>query len=136
MTALTQNRNTPRRETTRHTDPVAADVVIFAGALVALNAAGNAVPASTATGLVPRGRANEHVDTTGLAAGALSVTSDVGVFRFANSAAADEITRAHIGDVAYIVDDQTVALTDGTGTRSAAGTIRDVDAAGVWVEIA
>ena len=52
-----------------------------------------------------------------------------------NSAAGDAITRAEIGDVCYIVDDETVAKTNGTSTRSAAGTIRDVDAQGVWVEI-
>ncbi|MFB0515162.1 MAG: hypothetical protein ACETWG_00985, partial [Candidatus Neomarinimicrobiota bacterium] len=33
----------------------------------------------------------------------------------------------------YIVDDQTVAKTDGTGTRSPAGFIEDVDSNGVWV---
>ncbi|KAK0329991.1 hypothetical protein LTR94_034588, partial [Friedmanniomyces endolithicus] len=57
-----------------------------------------------------------------------------GQFRWANSAAADAITRAEIGDPAYIVDDQTVAKTNGGATRSVAGTIRDVDAQGVWVE--
>ncbi|MCY1460857.1 hypothetical protein D9M71_784510 [compost metagenome] len=57
------------------------------------------------------------------------------MFAFANSAAGDEITRADIGATAYIVDDQTVAKTDGTSTRSVAGTIRDVDSDGVWVEI-
>ncbi|CUH67985.1 hypothetical protein TG4357_03322 [Thalassovita gelatinovora] len=50
-----------------------------------------------------------------------------------NSAAADEITIADIGNKAYAVDDQTVAKTDGTATRSPAGIIDDVDANGVWV---
>ena len=36
---------------------------------------------------------------------------------------------------AYIVDDQTVAKTNGSSTRSAAGTIVDVDAQGVWVRV-
>jgi hypothetical protein len=31
------------------------------------------------------------------------------------------------------VDDQTVAKTDGTGARSVAGKVFDVDSGGVWV---
>ena len=44
-----------------------------------------------------------------------------------------EITAADIDASAYIVDDETVAKTDGGGTRSIAGTIKQVDAAGVWI---
>ena len=50
-------------------------------------------------------------------------------------AEADLIARAEIGDTCFAVDDQTVAKTDGSESRSAAGIIRDVDAQGVWVEI-
>jgi hypothetical protein len=135
MTALTADRDTPRRDGVQYSDPVAAATVIYAGSLVVLDASGDAVPASTATGLIVRGIAQEHVDNGAGAAGDLRVETRRGVFRLANSAAADLITRAEIGDTAYIVDDQTVAKTDGTGTRSAAGVIRDVDAAGVWVQI-
>jgi len=45
------------------------------------------------------------------------------------------IAAAEIGTYCYIVDDQTVAKTDGTATRSSAGKVFDVDAQGVWVEI-
>ena len=58
-----------------------------------------------------------------------------GNFCLANSAGADEITAADIGKVCYIVDNQTVAKTDGTATRSPAGIVDDVDDAGVWVNI-
>ena len=34
----------------------------------------------------------------------------------------------------YIVDDETVAKTDGTATRSAAGKVVGLDSDGVWVE--
>ena len=68
-------------------------------------------------------------------AGDINVETERGVFRFENSASADAITRAEIGDTAYIVDDQTVAKTNGSSTRSAAGTIVDVDAQGVWVRV-
>ncbi|MBB4287792.1 hypothetical protein [Roseospira goensis] len=134
MAALTADRDTPRRAVTTFTDPVAAGAVIHAGALVMLDADGYAVPAATATGLTPRGRAAEAV-TGGGADGDVTVRVERGCFRWANSSGADEITRAHIGAAAYAVDDQTVAATDGTGTRSACGTIRDVDAQGVWVEV-
>ena len=60
---------------------------------------------------------------------------EAGVFAFANSAAADEIADSDAGSDCYIVDDNTVALTDGTPTRSVAGKIVRVDDDGVWVRI-
>jgi len=135
MAALTQDRNTPRRDGVQFNDPVAASTRIFAGSLVCLNAAGDAVPGSTSTTLTARGLAHAHVDNRDGAAGAQSIESRRGTFQFANSASTDEITRADIGELAYIVDDQTVAKTDATSTRSVAGTIADVDSAGVWVTI-
>ncbi len=131
MAALTTDRNTPEIAGRSFGDPVAAGAVIFAGAMVVLDASGNAAPASTATGLTGRGRAREYVDNSDGAAGDAVVPVDRGVFCFANNG---EVTRAHINDPAYAVDDQTVAPTDGGGTRSAVGTIRNVDAFGVWVE--
>lgn len=134
MTALTGNRNTPRREDrTIEEHPVKGGVEIFAGALVCLDASGWAVPGATATGLIALGRAEKR--RAAASNGAVTVPIRRGVFCFANSGSTDAITRAEIGDPAYIVDDQTVAKTNGSGTRSAAGTIRDVDAQGVWVEI-
>lgn len=135
MTALTKDRNTKRRDGVQFNDPVAASTRIFAGSLVCLNASGFAVPGSTATTLKARGVAQEHVDNSTGGAGALRVETRRGVFPFANSAATDEITRVDIGADAYIVDDQTVAKTHATNSRSVAGVIRDVDSDGVWVEI-
>lgn len=133
--ALSKDRNIKRRDGLLFNDPVAGATRIFAGSLVCLNAAGNAVPGSTATTLKARGVAQEHIDNRDGAIGALRIETRRGTFPFANSAAADEITRADIGATAYIVDDQTVAKTSGTNTRSAAGVIRDVDSDGVWIEI-
>ncbi len=132
MPALTADRNTPRRDGVDYVDPVAAGAVIYAGALVALNAAGYLVPGSTATGLIARGVAQESADNSAGADGAISVPVMSGAFRMANDGS---VGRADIGGTAYIVDDQTVANNDATGTRSAAGTIKDVDSAGVWVSI-
>ena len=134
MTALTADRNTPRRldrEIEAH--PVKGGARIFAGALVMLDADGWAIAGAAGVGLVAVGRADEAVAAT--ANGNAGVRTRRGVLRFANSGGADAITRAEIGDPAYVVDDQTLAKTNGSGTRSAAGIIRDVDAQGVWVEI-
>jgi len=131
MAALTEDRPTPQRSGVDFVDPVAAAATIYAGALVVLDASGNAAPGSTATGLKARGVALERSDNSAGAAGAQVVRSRAGVFRFATA----DITRANIGGTAYIVDDQTVAATDGTATRSAAGTVVDVDASGVWIRI-
>lgn len=135
MASLTQDRNTPRAEGDVQSYPVLAAMKIFAGALVVLEAAGYARPGIAATGLVTVGRAEKYVDNSGGANGALTVDVHSGVFRFENSAAADLITAAEIGDDCYIVDDQTVAKTDGTGSRSVAGKVVQVDTQGVWVKI-
>lgn len=132
---LAKDRNTLRRDGVQFSDPLAADTKIFAGALVCLDASGNAVPGATSTTLKARGVAQEQVDNTGGSAGDLSIESRRGVFQFANSASTDQITRADIDSDCYIVDDQTVAKTSATNTRSVAGVIRDVDSNGVWVEI-
>lgn len=132
MTALLKDRNTAQRQGDEFNHPVAAAAHIFAGSLVVLDAARNAKPGLTATGLIAIGRAEEAVDNTTGAAGDKTVQVRNGVFLFANDGS---IARADLGGTAYIVDDQTVADTDGTGTRSAAGKIVDVDAAGVWVKI-
>ena len=135
MSALTADRNTPRREGEKRVIPVAAATVIYAGALVAINAAGDAVSFSSATGLKTGGRAERRADNSAGVAGEISVEVSAGIFRFANSSAADLITRADIGADCYGVDDQTVAKTSGSNTRSIAGKVFDVDAQGVWVKI-
>ena len=132
---LTTDRDTQERANNKlHNGPVAASKLIYAGALVALDASGNITPGATATTLKGAGRAEERVDNSAGAAGAKSVNFKKGVFNFANSASGDAITRADIGNDCYIVDDQTVAKTHGTNTRSVAGKVVDVDARGVWVK--
>lgn len=130
--ALTKDRNTTERNGDFYVFNVAANVKIYAGALVVLDA-GNAKPGVTAAGLFSVGRAEELVDNTGGAAGAKTVKVKRGVFCFEN-AAADLVSDANIGSPCYVVDDQTVAATHAGNTRSAAGIVRDVDDAGVWVQ--
>lgn len=135
MVALTKDRNTPRADGDLRQGGIAAATTIFAGALVMRNAAGFLIEGQTATGLVGVGRAEEQKDNSAGANGALSLTYRPGVYRFANSAAADLIADADIGALCYAVDDQTVAKTDGSSSRSPAGIVDHVDAQGVWVRL-
>jgi len=130
--ALSADRQTDEKEGTLFYFPVTSGVIIYAGALVVLDSSGNAKPGVTATGLIAVGKSEETVDDSA-GTGLKSVNVRKGVFRFANSADADLITKAEIGDMCYIVDDQTVAKTSAINTRSIAGPIEDVDADGVWV---
>ena len=132
--ALAQDRNTQMKDGEEIPVLVAANAVIYAGALVVANAAGYAAPGSVATTHTYLGRAEERVDNTGGANGAKSVRVRRGkAFLFKNHGA-DLVTQASLGKVCYIVDDETVALTNGGATRSAAGMVMAVDASGVWVK--
>lgn len=132
--ALTADRDTPRRDGKQMSLGVATLKKIYAGSLVMRNASGYATPGAVATGCIGLGRAAEQVDNSAGLDAALAIQIDQETFRFANSADADLITIADIGNICYIVDDQTVAKTDNGGTRSIAGRIHDVDSSGVWVD--
>lgn len=129
MAALTKDRNTPRRAGERLALPVAAATTIYAGALVARNASGDAVPAANTAGLVVVGRAEAQADNSAGAAGALMVEVQTGLFAYAHAG----LTRADIGKTVYVADDQTVTLTP--GNRVVAGVLVDVDDDGAWVLI-
>lgn len=135
MTATTIERDTQRRDGKMVELPVLASTKVLSGTIAAITAAGFAQGGATATTLKGVGVFDETVDNTTGANGDLKarVRRD-GYFRFANSAAGDQITVADIGNDCYMVDNQTVAKTNGTNTRSVAGKVRDVEAAGVWVE--
>lgn len=135
MPALAADRNTPFRKGDDFEFPVAAATKIYAGSIVGFNAgAAYASPGVTSATFKAAGVAVEHADNSAGAAGDIRVKVRRGVWRFANSADGDAITLADVGADCYVVDDQTVAKTSGTGTRSVAGKVRDVDANGVWVE--
>lgn len=135
MTAITTERDTQRRMGEEVAHPVLAATKVLAGTLVALTAAGYAQGGAVATTLKAVGMAEETADNTAGASGDIKVrVRRDGWYRFANSAAGDLITIADIGNSCYIVDNQTVAKTDGAASRSIAGKIRDVDATGVWIE--
>jgi hypothetical protein len=130
MTALSADRNTPKRDGKQFKYPVLAATKIYAGSIVVLDTNGWAKPGVTATGLICVGVAQETVDNTSGASGDLYVLVEQGVFRLANG---ESVTKTAIGDLAYITDDQTVAAVS-TG-KSVAGYFVDVDTLGVWVKI-
>ena len=133
MVALTSERNTRTRINDFRYDAVAASVKIFAGSIVMRNAAGLLTKGATATGCFGVGRAEATVDNSAGAAGAQSLTYRSGQFACANHSG-DLIARADVGKVCYIVDDQTVAKTNGAGTRSPAGIVEWIEAPGtIWV---
>lgn len=131
----TKNRNTPQVLGLRRGYPIAAGAHAFAGAIAVLNGDGYAAPATADDGLIALGRFAHELDNSDGPDGAAIVEVERGVFRYDNSAAADEITRADIGQRCYLVDDQTVAKTDDDGGRSIAGIVDDVHDDGVWVLI-
>jgi hypothetical protein len=134
MSALTADRETKMKDGELVSVPVAASTKVFGGGMVCANATGYATPGATATTLTYLGRAEEQVDNSSGAAGALSVlVRRKKAFKWANLAA-DLVTQAELGKTCYVVDDQTVAKTNGTSTRSAAGVVIGIDSDGVWVE--
>ena len=133
MAALTENRSTKQMATGDRSGLLGASQVIFAGALLMRNASGHLIKGAIATGAIGVGRA--EAPGVSISAGVTPQTFREGVFQYANSAAGDLIATADIGAACYIVDDQTVAKTSGTNTRSPAGIIVDVDALGVWVRV-
>ncbi|MDY0212559.1 MAG: hypothetical protein RBR06_06100 [Desulfuromonadaceae bacterium] len=136
MAELTQDRNTMRREGAGLTLGIAASTKVFAGGIACRNATGYAVPGSTSTTLKALGAFQAQADNSAGGDGGKMAQIRKGTFCFGNSASTDAITIADIGNDCYIVDDQTVAKTSGTSTRSVAGTVADVDSTGVWVTFA
>jgi hypothetical protein len=135
MTATTVARVTPRAGANCRVlnYPVAASTSILNGTQVALNSSGYLVPVTGVPGLVVLGRANQTVDNSTGANGALNCEVEEGVFLWENSASTQAIARAQIGDICYGVDNQTVAKTSASETLSVAGVIQDVVTDGVYV---
>ncbi len=131
------DRNTPERviipNLAAHEFGVEEDAILEVGKIACLNAAGFVVPGATATTLTALGIVQKAVDNTDGDDGDLLCKAKPGVFRLANGSAS--ISADDKGSVCYIVDAETVHLTDGGGTRSQAGVIVDVDDDGVWVSI-
>lgn len=135
MTALTAGKPIKTRQGAQRSVGLKAGAKVYAGGIAVLTSTGYAQAGATATGLKAIGYFETDADNSAGADGAVQVSVRRDVVQLVNSTSTDAITAADINAVAYIVDDQTVAKTNGGGTRSAAGRIVDVDAGGVWVDI-
>lgn len=133
MTALSQPRQPIEIDGKFGTAPVKGATTILQGALIVAQS-GLAVPGKEAAGLVVLGIARETVKNTG-ADGAMKVPFERGVFDFANSAGADEITAGDIHKDVYLVDDQTVAKTSNTNARSIAGKFMHIEGGRIFVRV-
>lgn len=141
MAALTQNRSGPQMGDRSIADkfdlPIAASTLIYTGAMVAINSAGNAINVVApvpAGGCVIVGRNSGSLkDNSAGSAGAIAVTATQGTFEWDNSGT-DPITAADEGMPCYASDNHTVCRTDSGGTRPYAGKVCLVDSLGVWVE--
>lgn len=102
---------------------------------IAVNDAGVAAPGRTATTLIALGVFKKTYNNSGGAANAITAEIECGTFLFGNSSAGDLIAAADVGNDCFIVDDQTVAKTNGGSTRSRAGKIARVTSEGVYVTI-
>jgi hypothetical protein len=137
MAALTSSRNTPEMADFGRMQvyPVEANTTIYLGSMVALNANGNAVPASSTPGLRVVGRAErlyngipgqDAANTSAAiipgtnqpagAAGAISLICRRGVFMYADNDGS--IAQAEVGMLCFAVDDNSVSLSDGAGATA------------------
>jgi hypothetical protein len=100
--------------------PATAAALVREGVMVS-EVSGLGLETVTATTHNVIGVSRKRCDNSGGAAAAKFIEYDEGDFVFENSSAADALANADIGNNVYAVDNNTVAKTDGTGTRSVAG---------------
>lgn len=135
MTAAISDRDTREVPGRTRGFPLEAATKIYGGTISCLNAAGNLTKGATSTTLKCVGVSQQSYDNSVGVAGAVVGETKVGVFGpFANSANADAVALTDIGSDCYIVDDSTVAKTNGANTRVVAGKVWYVDAKGVMVK--
>lgn len=151
MAALSNSRNTPEMADggRMRVLPVEANTNIYLGGIVALNAAGNAVPASATTTVanaqrvvgraeyVKNGIPGQNAINNPGAAGAISITARKGVFLYASDGS---VGAAQLGLNCFALDDNTVTALDRASGASvqqyaAAGQVVAIDPSGqVWVD--
>jgi hypothetical protein len=151
MAALSNSRNTPEMADggRMRVLPVEANTNIYLGGIVALNAAGNAVPAWATTTVanaqrvvgraeyVKNGMPGQNAINNPGAAGAISITARKGVFLYASDGS---VGAAQLGLNCFALDDNTVTALDRASGASvqqyaAAGQVVAIDPSGqVWVD--
>jgi hypothetical protein len=133
MPAATAPFPAPRHSADEIVAGLAAATTIYAGTMVSLNAAGNAIPAADTASTRVVGRAASTVVNAG-SAGDLSIVIERGAFKYNNSAA-NPVTIASIGLPCFVVDDNTVAVAAGPTNDIKAGIVLRVDSDGVVVDL-
>lgn len=140
--AATTSIDTPERDGRFMRNlPIAASTKLYVGTLAAANASGDIVSASDATGLTVLGRVESNPDGTsgdydnsGGSAGDVKCVLKRSVFKFTNSTG-DALTKAEVGKVCFVEDNQTVNKSGGT-YKIKAGRVIDIDAdGGIWVDV-
>lgn len=130
--ALASDRMTEKRQGELFEIPLAANAIVYTGALVMVDA-GYLKPGAPSTTAIVVGRANNSADNTGGSDGDKTVTVEKGCFKFKNSGT-DPITQADLFNDCYIEDDETVSKTNNTNTRIKAGQIVRVESDGIFVD--
>lgn len=129
--ALTEERTTAERGGKVFALTVASNVVIYKGGIVSKDASGNAIPAADTTGTTVIGCAPKTVDNRAAAYHASkTIAIENGVFGWAHTG----FTDADIGQLAYVLDDQTVTPATNVTYDIVAGVILDVDGDTCWVD--
>lgn len=132
MAALTKDRQTEKKITGLKSYPVAASTKIYAGSLVALNSGGYAVPAADAASLRVVGVAKAQADNTSGANGAIMVNVESDILARFN---ASSITQAMVGQVMYVVDDNTFDDVVGTNGIKAGRLAEFISSTEGWLEV-
>lgn len=127
MSALTNDRDTVRRNGDEAMFVVADDAIIYGGGMVCLNADGKAVPASGTAGL----SSVVGVAQTQMSGGRKLLVRR-GCFCF-DAQAGDAPALVDVGKTCFVADDATVKKTK--DSSPVAGIVFDVDDLGVWVKI-
>ena len=134
MTAATQDIDLQRKDGKILPVQVKATKKIYGGTLVATDATGYALPGADTSGLLFAGIADEQVDNTSGASGALECRVwRSGVFKMAF---ATPISIADIGANVFIADDNNVDVTANVTNHIFCGVIAGyIDASHAWVDI-
>ena len=132
--ALSADKMVTRRDGQLMNGPVAASTKIYGGALLAFDADGYLALAADTANFVFAGVADEYVDNSAGADGALNCT-----FRKKGDIlmkTATVVAQTNVGDNACLVSDDTVDLVGDTTNDVVAGVIVEfVDTTHVWVDI-
>jgi hypothetical protein len=134
--SMLPGRLTKERDGKQWVFPVSEGAVITLGAMVALNAAGEAVPAAAAAGLTVVGVAEDLIDRGGQP----WVKTRRGCFAF-DAGASGAPSNANVGKPVYVADAVSVSTVADNGSSSSlvsypqAGVLLGVDDDGCWVKM-